>query len=88
MPVYIERPSAPPTFDAKRSPIIQTLLLGIGIAYINVAIFILIFSEPPTFQHFLWAAGLGIGCGLLTFQRRSQPAKPAETAQSETVLQS
>ena len=88
MPVYIERPSAAPTAEVQRSPIIQTLLLGIGIAYVNVAIFILVFSEPPTFQHFLWAAGLGIGCGLLTCQRKPKAAEQVQPAQSGTVFQS
>jgi hypothetical protein len=70
--IYQERqPTAAPT-PAQRSPMVQTLLLGMGIAYVNVAIFMMVFSEPPQMHHFLWAAGLGIGAGLLTCRRAPQ----------------
>jgi hypothetical protein len=81
MPVFIERPQmAVPVEVTRRSTLVQSLLLGIGIAYVNVAILILVLSEPPQFKHFLWAAGLGIACALLTYQRTPQAAKPPGTA--------
>jgi len=80
MPLYIERPRAAVAEEAQRSPLVQTVLLAIGIAYVNVAIFILVFSEPPTIQHLLWAAALGIGCGLLTCRRMPQAARQAKAA--------
>jgi hypothetical protein len=64
--------------EAPRSPLVETALLAIGIAYVNVGIFILVFSEPPTIQHLLWAAALGIGCGLLTCRRVPKAAEQAE----------
>lgn len=80
MPVYIERPQADAPAASERSSVVQTLLLGIGIAYVNVAIFMMVFSEPPQMHHFLWAAALGIGCGLLTCRRMDVPARQREPA--------
>ena len=73
MSAYIERPQEAAPAQLRRSPLVQTLLLGIGIAYVNVAIFLMVFSEPPQMKHFLWAAALGIGCGLLTLRRSPAP---------------
>jgi len=83
MTLYIERPRAAETVDVQRSPWIQLLLLAMAIAYVNLAVFILVFSEPPQFKHLLWAAGLGIASALLTCQRSPKP-----DAQRETVAQS
>jgi hypothetical protein len=80
MPLYIERPRDAATAVGRRSTLVQSVLLAIGIAYVNVAIFILVLSEPPQFKHFLWAAGLGIACALLTFQRSPRASTPRETA--------
>ena len=57
-----------------RSPIVYWTLLTISIAFIATGIGILLFSDIPRFDQFLWAAGLGIAAALLA----SDNAKPRE----------
>jgi hypothetical protein len=48
-----------------RSRAVYWILLTISTAFIATGIGILLFSEIPRFDQFLWAAGLGLGAALL-----------------------
>jgi hypothetical protein len=39
--------------------------MAISLAFIGIGIGIILFSETPRVDQFLWAAGLGIGAALL-----------------------
>jgi len=55
-----------------RSRIVYWILLTISLVFIVVGIGILLVSEIPRFDQFLWAAGLGLAAALLA----SDNAKP------------
>jgi hypothetical protein len=49
----------------RRSRIVSSVLMVISLAFIAIGIGIILFSETPRVDQFLWAAGLGIGAALL-----------------------
>jgi len=55
----------PANAAAERSPWVYWTLLSISLAFIVIGIGILLFSEIPRFDQFLWAAGLGLAAALL-----------------------
>ena len=57
-----------------RSRLVYWVLLTISIVFISTGIGILLFSDIPQFDQFLWAAGLGLGAALLA----SDNGKPRE----------
>ena len=61
--------------SAARSPIVYWVLLTISMAFIVIGIGILLFSEIPRFDQFLWAAGLGLAAAMLASDN-SKPGEP------------
>ena len=59
-----------------RSRVVYWVLLTISVAFIAIGIGILLFSEIPRFDQFLWAAGLGLAAAMLASDR-SRPREPA-----------
>jgi hypothetical protein len=51
--------------DMIRSGVVYWVLLAISMVFIVTGIGILIWSEIPRFDQFLWAAGLGLAAAML-----------------------
>jgi len=62
--------------SAARSTSVYWVLLTISMAFIVIGIGILLFSDIPRFDQFLWAVGLGLAAAMLASDN-SQPRKPA-----------
>lgn len=58
-----------------RSRIVYWVLLTISMIFIAIGIGILLLSEIPRFDQFLWAAGLGLAAAMLASDR-SKPREP------------
>ena len=61
-----------PEEAATRPRIVYWFLIAISMAFLLIGISILLFSDIPQFDQFLWASGLGIASALLA----SDNAKP------------
>jgi hypothetical protein len=61
-----------PAAETARPWIVYWVLIAISIVFLLVGISILLFSDIPRFDQFLWASGLGIASALLA----SDNAKP------------
>ena len=61
-----------------RSRIVSSVLMAISLIFIATGIGIIVLSDNPRIDQFLWAAGLGIGAALLA----SDNAKPRDHGKS------
>jgi hypothetical protein len=68
-----------------RSRTVYWVLLGISMVFTGAGIAILVFSDIPRFDQFLWAAGLGLAAALLASDNgrpREQDADPSQRMRS------
>jgi hypothetical protein len=65
---------------AARSRVVYSVLLAISMAFIATGIGILLFSDIPRFDQFLWAAGLGLAAAMLASDN-SKPREQEATSQ-------